>query len=1309
MPKITFENGYSVNFDGDPTDDDIEEAYQHTTKLPPKQKQDDGGVFKGIGESALALGSSMALAPIGGLAALGSLATGQGLDKSIKNLEGVMEQGYQPRSEKGKKYTENASWALNLPAEYGGKAGEFIAGNEGRLVGEVAGNFATDLLPFGLAAKGMKKFGKKTEVTALDKIRAETKPVEKPPEPLKDTRDPKMLSKQAYEQALRERELQRTSAFNRPEQFPDLIQEDPMTRMARDLGADVDRPTPKPEPTTPMEKMAADLERGPNNTEAWKAQDILEGRKAEEDFQVKRQTALDSQAAELQRLEGRPAVSPEQKVLEATRNQEELRSYMEQVKTQLEETKLQEAAAKARGDLEAAKRAEVAQKALEDRQTQLELEVKQQATLDLNAAERGRQEAAPLPVDTPPTKHDFWTNFKKGPISSKSSMGRQRGAILNPFAKNEPLDPMRASKDGTLVPENPNIKAVIEKAKGEKDGKLLTYFQSGATNAAHKTGSTLIKAASQIVQNATKRAEKVVRGAVHPAEEALRKLSKDEVHTLGELFKDEMFKGQRYDGEVLAKHLSIKQIQAYVKVREMFDASLDIQNTARDAKGLKPITAQEAYMSSRWSGDFRRPVYDKNKKLVWYLAANSKLGLESQSKALLKKFPDLVIDPKKDHTIRSEIGKTDLQSMYTTMLDILGRDDPAVQKIEAAIKDQVVNEGESFRGQTKHHENKANIRGFVGDRPGVNPVKDSIDMFQQQTQYAKNAIQWSEMQKAADDIKGILADPELNQSQPNNVKYVREYFKNAIGHGEAKAVRAISDTIREGLGVSPKVLSDGVGSVKSFFIMQKLGFSAGYTLSNMIQTTNVIPHMTALMSEGYRGNPLNALSIGAITGPAMAATHMLHKSGGEFKFPNQFVRDAFKYAEDNGVIARSIVDESPVRDSFGVMAPVKRAVSWTLSTPEAFVRSTAFMTYAQFLKDSGKFKDPKALFQKAEEMVNNSMVDYRETERPLMFSKLGAAGNALNTLQTFPMSFYNQHLEMAKYLKKGNPIPLAAMLGMDYMMAGALGIPYLNDIEKLFGYIRDNVVSHSTYKKMIDSPMLSDPKAWLMENMGRASVYGELSERTGLGLSSRVSAPNPSEMIQAPTGPILDLAKQAGNIGSAALDPTNTTKWAQVAMGSVPSGLAGLLENTGIMKDHTYVERPDGTRLTMKSSDLEAREGKYARTPEEVKMRQFGIRSQKEVVTNDLNYANNKAKTTMKDRSGDIVDKYYDAARRGNKKKASELYDLYRELTGKDMPEMDTRSKGEFMTDLEKNIDKNQNSARMLLNAARTQQILQGK
>ena len=34
--------------------------------------------------------------------------------------------------------------------------------------------------------------------------------------------------------------------------------------------------------------------------------------------------------------------------------------------------------------------------------------------------------------------------------------------------------------------------------------------------------------------------------------------------------------------------------------------------------------------------------------MIWMLAADSKWGLNSQTKALLKEFPDLKVDPKKD-------------------------------------------------------------------------------------------------------------------------------------------------------------------------------------------------------------------------------------------------------------------------------------------------------------------------------------------------------------------------------------------------------------------------------------------------------------------------------------------------------------------------------------------------------------------------------------------------------------------------------------------------------------------------------------
>jgi len=261
------------------------------------------------------------------------------------------------------------------------------------------------------------------------------------------------------------------------------------------------------------------------------------------------------------------------------------------------------------------------------------------------------------------------------------------------------------SEDGTFIPENPNIAEVLAKALAEpKDGKLWTYMQSGATSAAMKTGSAAIKAASEIVQNALKRADLNIRNNVFPAETSLRKLPKLEIDELHTLFKDEMFNGERYDGDVLAQNLSVKQLEAYRNMRDLFDRTLDVQNEARLAKGQEPISPKEAYLSSRWKGDFRRPVHDADGKLVWYLADNTKMGLESQTKALLKQFPDLVVDKALDHTVRGSQNKTDLQSMYSTMLDLLGRNDPAIEKIRQAIEDQTMAEGESSLAQTKQQE-----------------------------------------------------------------------------------------------------------------------------------------------------------------------------------------------------------------------------------------------------------------------------------------------------------------------------------------------------------------------------------------------------------------------------------------------------------------------------------------------------------------------------------------------------------------------------------------------------------------------------
>jgi len=922
-----------------------------------------------------------------------------------------------------------------------------------------------------------------------------------------------------------------------------------------------------------------------------------------------------------------------------------------------------------------------------------------------------------------PEGRKMWEGFEKRGVSKGGYIPKgQRGALLI-GEKTGIENALTKTEDDTFIPKNPNVTQALEQALAEgKDGKQWNYLQSGSTSTAMKSGSAAIKAASEIVQNAVKRADLAIRNWVFPAERALKGLPRESIIELAALFKEEMFKGERFPADILANNLSVKELKAYTAMRDLFDDTLAAQNAARVAKGQEPITASEAYMSSRWKGDFRRPVKDAKGKLVWYLADSTKLGLEAQSKALKKQFPDLVVDKSLDHTVRSSTSKTDLQSMYSTMLDILGRDDPAIQKIAQAIEEQTVAEGSLTLAQEKHLKGKGNIRGFMGDRPGVgveikgktfykkaDPLKQSLAMFQQQIQYAKNAYKWSEMQKAADDIKGLVSNPELQAQQPNNVKYIREYFKNAIGHGESAAMRAIDDSLRKGLGFSPEIINKGVGGLKSFFILQKLAASAGYTIANLIQTSNVLPSLALLYSKGYKGNPITAMAVGLPAGMMMATAHYLKSVGGEYlsKLPNQFMKDAIQYAEDNGVTARSVYDESPLSSSFSRIGQVANIAAKTMTIPETFVRSVAFMTYAQMLKDSGKFKDMSKLFQMAEEYVNQSMVDYRETERPMVFAKLGATGNFLNTLQTYPMSFYNQWALMTKEASKGNVVPFATALALQYGIAGAMGLPYFDDTVKLFSYIRDNFVPTGVWARMQKSPFLSNPKLWLVENVGNAALWGALSDWSGIGMTSRVAAPGVGAMLQSPAGPVMDIAKQVGHVGSAIMDPSKG-KLAQAAMSVAPVGLQGALETSPMMEGLTYNKRPNGTEVSIKSKDLAARKGGYERTPEEVAMRRFGLRSQKEVVARELAYETSEANRMLDVKSSELVGKYYDAIRQGNAEKANQLNTLYYNLTGKGLvtSQMEEQIKEEMYTDVEK-LSRKGSTPQKMLNIVRMDKLME--
>jgi hypothetical protein len=367
------------------------------------------------------------------------------------------------------------------------------------------------------------------------------------------------------------------------------------------------------------------------------------------------------------------------------------------------------------------------------------------------------------------------------------------------------------------------------------------------------------------------------------------------------------------------------------------------------------------------------------------------------------------------------------------------------------------------------------------------------------------------------------------------------------------------------------------------------------------------------------------------------------------------------------------------------------------------------MSFAQFLKDSGKYKSEADIFREAERRTNVSMVDYAPTERPMIFDKLGSAGNFLNTLQTYSWNFYNQQSYFWREAKNGNPAPLMANLAFLYLVAGAQGIPGFEDAYKLMMEIKDNLPA-KVWKKVQENEFLRDPKLWLLKNAGTSSVYGYLSDKTGLGLTSRVSAPSGGQMLTSPAGPPVDLAKQVMSAGKAIADPTNTTKVAQAAMNILPPGLVGAVETSPMMEGHTYNKRPDqGVNTYMRSTKLEDRSGLVNRTPDDEALRKFGLRSTKEVIERDVNYANKRDADAAREHSRELPNKFYDAVRRGDKEDAAEYYKTYVFITGKGITResFNRQIEQEFFTDTERAAKNAKSNVQSLLNLKRSREIFE--
>lgn len=837
----------------------------------------------------------------------------------------------------------------------------------------------------------------------------------------------------------------------------------------------------------------------------------------------------------------------------------------------------------------------------------------------------------------------------------------------------------KATKD--WIPDNVPVAETKAKAmnEGPEQGALRAkWLRDGGVSVGEQRKSAIIQDGVTTVLNGVKRAERSIRSFVEPFERSLFWLKSPEVLKLADIERQASLQGIEHTPESLRQlGLSEKAIKAFEARNKMMDEALKVQNETLGLLNKKPITKAAAYLSSRWQGPFKIPVYVKGTTTVggkptstikWYIAEHTSWAAERALKNLIDNgVPvDMEKTPSKPEFRNNnstnpyakksaERNRGVFDDAYGAMLAMLDQSDPLVAHIKKVAEDYIQEQSYGELGQYKHFEPKHNIRGFQGDRPWNDVKKEAYSLYKAQVQYAKNAFQWAEDQKSVTNIKQLLADPELQKLQPSNLQFLRDYTRNHLGYGTAEVVKSVETYLEQKSGVSKGIITEYTNIAKGIFLSKQLSFNLGFVGMQLMQPLNSIPYHMKLFSEGYHSNPITVSAKTLNDYLGHAANGIFDPVTGErIHYPvTEFGKQAWEYAEQNGVGSRNIFDENAGMGEHKGFEMAKQVVDFLPTATEKIIRPLTFMTFAHALKESGKFTDMKLLFQKAENMTNQSLVAFDRSERAMVFSKLGVVGNGLSTLKSYPVNWFNtlgKTFNMAYRDKK--ILPLATLLFVQGYLWGAKNLPFVEEMDSMWEGFK-SILPNESYDKVKDWSI----KEAILKNTGKLA-YGSVSKMTGMDWTTRSSLALDQNASLDGLFPFVSDIWNMASTGAKALSPgANTTDEAQAAYTMAPSGwMKGRVSQS---KEFQSGKNADGTTNFVKPSKLKEHQFDYARTQKESNIKRLGFTPLDEAMTKDMTYSQQNRSKQYKDRRQQAVDAAFDAMVRGKPEEVAKHADLY--------------------------------------------------
>lgn len=805
-------------------------------------------------------------------------------------------------------------------------------------------------------------------------------------------------------------------------------------------------------------------------------------------------------------------------------------------------------------------------------------------------------------------------------------------------------------KDLILKPKSGD-QIATDALKEGRDAKLYTNLQSGLQLAGQKIQSAALSGIGSWLNWQDKRTHFDNKTTVDPIQQQLRQVLRVDpksYETLGKVLMREQATRTLMSDADLTRSMSPKAMLAYKQLRKAFDTSFDQTNAARKLAGKDPISKEEAYAASLRHGDFKQSLYSTKGELLWHVASNTKMDALKFQKWAQEKFKgNTDIDWKKSEIWNAgdvdaaKIPK-DIMESYRQGLRLLDPNDPTTTLIHDSINKINEERGMKVNNFNERFLDKNNIPGFEGNKPWLSDRENAHAFLNAQLGYLKSSNRWNNFQTALTEMNKVLSNEDLIRQQPEILKIASAHVNRELGLTTSKfkelekSLAKVLPSFGTSNGYSPVALGRSRGNLYNFTsslkhatYLTQLGANAALALTVPLQSALAVAQHRVLTVEGYKHNPLATLINTINDASAGLARHtMSSMTGKDIATPiSPFGKKLLQYAEDNGILDKTVLDESGPLDNGGILSPIKKTLGVTITAPEKLSRYSTFVGFAHHLMQSGKLSEAEAM-KKAEEFTNHSVTSMRRSDRPLIVDKLGVTGQIGYTYKSFLFNEYNQLSQLGRLAAKGSPSALLAHVGLLYALGGVLGLPGINELDDGWEQVKNLVSEHmpehygSISGLGIRGTAMRDWPTWVS--------LGPISGATGTNIGSRSSSQTMS--LLDPLGniaaPVQEL-KELSSAGSALAHPTELRRWQQAIHVNSPPAIKSLMEghldNYKNLNPSTPDGRnPDGTMTYVKNNDIMNPSASYNRTPRDEEIRKLGMYSDGEYRTKSRDFANNK-------------------------------------------------------------------------------------